>query len=139
MKKVTIVLLALFVLASLALAEDATPKSKQGDEALLFSFAGLSNLNAGSYAGGIGGKYYFQDDMALRAGLMFDWNSSTQKDNSGGGLPDEKMSSMTLGLMPAITYNLPPVARFLFMLAVQHHFLGQAAQQKILTMLQIPK
>jgi len=103
MKKVTVVLLAVLCLATFAFAGDATPKSKAGDKAWLFSFNGLSTLGAGSYGGGVGAKYYFQDDMALRFGLGFNYGGSTVKGT--GGNPDVKSSNTSFSLMPALTYT----------------------------------
>ncbi len=103
MKKVTIVLLAVFCLASLAFAGDAMPKSKAGDKAWLFSFNGLGNLGAGNYGGGVGAKYYFQDDMALRFGLGFGLNGQTVKGTNGA--PDQKDNTTTFSIVPAVTYT----------------------------------
>ncbi len=104
MKKVTIVLLAVVFAVSLGFAGE--PKTKMGDEALLFSFSGLSNLAVGNYGGGLGAKYYFQDDMAFRGSLGFSYGSSTQKDNSATPGPDAKTSNMSFSLMPGIQHNI---------------------------------
>jgi outer membrane protein W len=105
MKKVTIVLLAVVFAASLGFAGE--PKTKMGDEALLFSFSGLSNLGVGNYGGGIGAKYYFQDDMAFRGSLGFNWSGSTQKDNAASNPgPDDKTTNMSFSLMPGIQSNI---------------------------------
>ena len=61
-------LLGVVVAASFASAE-VTPEINTGSKALLFSFSGLSFLGAGEYNGGIGGKYYLMDQLALRASL----------------------------------------------------------------------
>ena len=72
MKKVVFILTAVLVLVNFALAgDDAKPMTKMGDRAWMFTLSGLSALGAGNYWGGVGGKYYFQDDMALRAGVGF--------------------------------------------------------------------
>ncbi len=114
MKKVTLILLAVVFAASLGFAGE--PKTKMGDEALLFSLSGLSNLGVWTYGGGLGMKYYFQDDMAFRGSLGFNLNSSTQKDpataNPG---PDHKITNLGFSLMPGIQYNLSsngPVVAF---------------------------
>ena len=95
MKKIAIILIAVLVLASMAFSEDATPKTKEGDKAWMFSFSGLGNLGAGSYMGGVGGKYYFQDNMALRAGLSF---STTD-------IPDVDKDPSSFGLNAGLQYD----------------------------------
>ncbi len=97
--------MAVLFVATLALAgEDVTPKTKAGDQALLFSFSGLSELGANSYMGGLGGKYYFQDDMALRLGLGFGFSGSTTKGTDGA--PDYTNNTMNFSINPALIYNL---------------------------------
>ena len=104
MKKVTIILMAVLFLATLALAgDDATPKGKSGDEALLFSLNGLSNLGAGNFMGGVGAKYYFQDNMAFRLGVGFGWNGYTQTVTGGN---DQKDHTIGFSLDPGITYTI---------------------------------
>jgi hypothetical protein len=59
------------LLASTAWSDDVTPPIAAGAKAALFTFSGLSNLGAGAFNGGIGGKYYVLDPLALRASLLF--------------------------------------------------------------------
>jgi hypothetical protein len=56
---------------SASFAEDFAPANGVGSKAVLFSFSGLANLGAGAINGGIGGKYFFTEAIAGRAGLQF--------------------------------------------------------------------
>ncbi|MBI5215906.1 MAG: outer membrane beta-barrel protein [Ignavibacteriae bacterium] len=106
MKKVTLVLLTVVFAASLGFAGE--PKTKMGDEALLFSFSGLANLAVGNYGNqyGIGAKYYFQDDMAFRGSLGFNLSTTTKKDPTTQNRPDDKTTEMSFSIMPGIQYNM---------------------------------
>lgn len=61
---------SLTLLAPAAWSEDVTPEIASGSKALLFTFQGLQNIGALAYNGGIGGKYYLMDMLALRASLL---------------------------------------------------------------------
>lgn len=72
MKKYTVI----FVLISVCLSQIVSAQNNDknfdiGSAALLFQFSGFSNLGAGSYMGGIGGKYFLSPTMAARGGLQF--------------------------------------------------------------------
>jgi opacity protein-like surface antigen len=81
-----------------------TPNLQSGSKALLFSFAGLDNLNANSFNGGIGGKYYLSPTMAARGGIQFVSASRDIPANPGPGqtAQDGEISATTLGLNGAI-------------------------------------
>jgi hypothetical protein len=51
--------------------EPAISSIRANSKAMLFTFSGLSNLGAFSYNGGIGGKYFLTDPIALRASIQF--------------------------------------------------------------------
>ncbi len=104
MKKFLIVLLAVFCFASLAFAGDQATKSKAGDKALLFSLQGLNNFGLGNFGGGIGVKYFFQDDMAVRAAIGFNFKDTTQK--GVGGANDVIHNNINLSFSPAFIYNI---------------------------------
>jgi opacity protein-like surface antigen len=78
-------LVAVLSTASLAGAQDFTTAIGGGAKALLFSFSGLSNLGANAYNGGIGGKYYVSDMLAIRASLQFAHASQDDPANPGVG------------------------------------------------------
>lgn len=62
---------ALLVSVSVSMAQDVTPSIGAGSKAILFTFQGLSDLGAGNFNGGIGGKYFLSSAMAVRAGIEF--------------------------------------------------------------------
>jgi len=74
----------------------------QGSKAILFNFAGLSNLALTGYQGGIGGKYFIQNGLAIRGLLLFGINNSTT--NSSPEFTDNKL---TLGIGGGLEYHLP--------------------------------
>jgi hypothetical protein len=59
LKKLFAAVIAVGLLHTLAFAQGITPTLAKGTTALLFSFNGLSNLNAGDFDGGVGVKYYY--------------------------------------------------------------------------------
>ena len=70
---------------SSATAQDFATSIGQGSKAILFTFNGLSALGAGSYNGGIGGKFFLSPALALRAGLQFANSSTTIPANPQAG------------------------------------------------------
>ncbi len=52
-----------------------------GSSAVLFSFSGLDNLNADTFNGGIGGKYYLSDNAAIVVGMQLNSISKTTPAN----------------------------------------------------------
>lgn len=90
--------LALCLTHGLALGQ-VTPALQSGSKALLFNFSGLDNLNANSFNGGIGGKYYLSPATALRGGLQF---ASAREDDpvnpaSGQNAQDGETSGTRVG------------------------------------------
>jgi hypothetical protein len=63
--------LAVAMAVSFAFAEDVTPSIGAGSKGMIFSFSGLSNLGVNNFNGGLGGKYFLSEALALRASLMF--------------------------------------------------------------------
>ncbi|MEJ2055477.1 MAG: outer membrane beta-barrel protein, partial [Calditrichaceae bacterium] len=55
-----------------------------GAKALIFEFDGLDNLSADSYQGGLGGKMFFNNTMALRVMFNFDHLSEEMPVNPAG-------------------------------------------------------
>lgn len=105
MKKLFTLALVIFLVPFLLQAQDASSKRSAGDKALLFSLSGLGNLGAGNYMGGVGFKYYFSNNLALRAGLGFANSSETKKAPTSAGA-DEKTTDMAFSIAPGIVYEL---------------------------------
>lgn len=98
--------LALCLMQSLALAQ-VTPALQSGSKALLFNFSGLDNLNANSFNGGIGVKYYLSPSTAFRGGLQF---ASASEDNpanppSGVQAQDGEISGTRVGIAGALEFH----------------------------------
>ncbi|MFZ1082168.1 MAG: outer membrane beta-barrel protein, partial [Candidatus Kryptoniota bacterium] len=80
----------------------------EGSKAFLFDFSGLSDLGANAYMGGIGGKYFLSNQVAVRAMLEFGLHDSTAKETEGANYTvDETM----FGIEGAIEYHLPISSR----------------------------
>jgi hypothetical protein len=94
-------LLGVAVAASVAFTQDVTPEINAGTKALLFTFDGLSNLGAGAYNGGIGGKYYLMSPLALRASLAFGASSQDNGEDVYGS-----SSAMSFGISAGAEYHL---------------------------------
>lgn len=80
-----------------------------GDKAVLFNFTGLSTLNLGAYDGGIGGKYFIRDGVAVRGMLLFGVDNTTTK--GAAGMTDAKDNKFALGLEGGLEYHLPLSSR----------------------------
>jgi len=99
-------LLSVAVAASMSFAQGVSPEITTGSKAVLFSFSGLANLAAGSYNGGVGGKYYLMTPIALRASLQFGMasqNIPTAVDSVG---EDGSRSATLLGISVGGEYHL---------------------------------
>lgn len=109
MKKILFAVLAICLLANLAMAgDDNTPKTKDGDKAWLFTLGGLSNLSAGNFNGGVGGKCYISDGNAIRLSLGFSTTNVTTK-YTGPVDPtraDNKVSGTGFSIVPAYLHSL---------------------------------
>lgn len=79
-RTVALVLVAVLPVGMAYAGENVVPKTKAGDKALLFSLYGLSDLGAGNFNGGIGGKYYVANRLAVRLSLGL--RSSTTTSNN---------------------------------------------------------
>lgn len=107
MKKI-ITLFTLFLIASTASVsaqDDVRPDYANRRAALLFTFSGLANIGAGNFEGGIGGKYFLNPMMAVRAGLSFSTISETVPSQAANG-KEGKTSATGFGLNGAIEYHL---------------------------------
>jgi hypothetical protein len=95
MKKAILVVVALVLVVGLVSAQDTQPKTKAGNFGWMFTLGGLSNLSAGSYMGGVGAKYYLQDDLALRGGVSFGTTS----------YPGYEQNPSSYGVNAGVMYN----------------------------------
>ena len=77
MKKILVVIIGIMLVSNISFGQKKFVPHVKGDKAVLFSFSGLSNLNAGSYQGGVGYKRFIKDKTAIRA--MVDVYSYNQK------------------------------------------------------------
>ena len=86
-------------------AEDnAYFRAKQGDNALLFTLTGLSNLSASNFGSGLGYQYYFANHLAYRLSLGMNFDEETTEKPQGA--EEDYTKSMTdFGLSQAIRYN----------------------------------
>lgn len=107
LKKLFAAVIAVGLLHTLAFGQGVTPNLAKGTTALLFSFDGLSNLNAGDFDGGVGVKYYYKDGVALRLGLQFAKANRDLPANAPAGLQgtDGEQSATRLGLSAAAEWH----------------------------------
>jgi hypothetical protein len=98
----------LIIPASVSFGQDFTTSVGQGAKALLFSFDGLANLGAREFNGGIGGKYFLTDPLALRIGIPFAFVNQSVPANPPAGVAgtDGSISGMRLGISGAVEYHL---------------------------------
>jgi len=64
-------MIALVIVGVSYAGDSPAAKTKAGDKGLIFTLYGLNNLGAGEFNGGIGGKYFFMDNHAVRFGIGF--------------------------------------------------------------------
>jgi len=101
-----LLILSLCLIGGAAIAQVA-PEFESGSIGLLFSFAGLDNLSANSFNGGIGGKYYLSSTTAFRAGLQFMTAKREIPANPPAGFAgqDGEISGSTFGLNGALEFH----------------------------------
>ena len=95
-----------------------------GAKAFLFEFRGIDNLgvnsfNGGTYTvmgetlsiGGIGGKYFFSPEMAIRGSILFNRESATDAANPLPGYSgkDGEQTLTIFGLSGGVEYHLPAI------------------------------
>jgi hypothetical protein len=130
MKHVLSYLFAFAATTLVAFGQDAnsgvTPKSQQGDFALMFDLGGLANLALNSFSGhagdttttgaGFGGKYLVASDVAVRLGIILMTSSTDAPIGSDSLGLSNKFTTFRFGVMPSVTYNLVtsgPVAGYI--------------------------
>ena len=75
MKKILIVVIGIMLVSNISFGQKKFVPHVKGDKAVLFSFSGLSNLNAGSYRGGVGYKKFISPKTALRGAFdIYNYN-----------------------------------------------------------------
>jgi hypothetical protein len=101
------VVASLTLLAPAAWSQDVSPEITSGSKAMLFTFSGLQNIGAGEYNGGIGGKFYLMDMLALRASLLLGIANSMTAANPGPGMTgtDGSATSWSFGFSAGAEYH----------------------------------
>ncbi len=104
MKNKTTLLLTLAMSIAMAVRANAQPLNvtRQGDKAVLFNFSGLGILSLNKYDGGIGGKYFIADNMAVRGMFLLGINNTSSNSN-----PQSSTNQMSFGLEGGLEYHLP--------------------------------
>ncbi len=110
MKKIVLILAVVLVVSSMMIAQDATPKSKSGDRAWLFTLGGLGSLSAGDYNGGVGIKYYIKDNLAIRGSLGFTKIDNPDPAPPAQPTPDPSIFTISGGLLYNYATNGPVLA-----------------------------
>ncbi len=99
------ILASVLLLASTAWSDDVTPPIAANAKAALFTFSGLSNIAAGAFNGGLGGKYYILDPLALRASLLFSLADQGTPAPAAGGTAGDA-NTWSVGLNVGAEYHL---------------------------------
>jgi opacity protein-like surface antigen len=102
MKKLLVVALLLVMSANL----NIFAQNSDDNKAILFQFNGLSLLRADAFEGGVGGKFYLNNRMAIRGVVKFSMNSSTDPWTGAAAGNDGETSSTTIGLGGAFEYHM---------------------------------
>jgi opacity protein-like surface antigen len=101
MRRIPIISIILLSLATVSAAQDHPQFFRKGSKALLFEFSGLSELGANAFNGGIGGKYFLDNKMAIRGGLQY-MNLNEDIPNQGSGGIDGTRQANRFGLSAAV-------------------------------------
>ena len=93
---------------SFAFAQDFATSVGQGSKGLLFSFSGLSNLGVNNFNGGLGGKFFLSNAMALRAAILFSHANQEVLANPGVGQvgTDGSQTGTEFGISAGMEYHL---------------------------------
>ena len=98
--------LILLIISAVGFSQEYKTKIEEGAKAVLFEFEGLNFLNVDEFEGGIGGKFYFSPQVALRAGFQFGnikettpFNATANSDLTGSdGSESVNILGIALGL-----------------------------------------
>ena len=112
MRKGLIILIAfvlLFTLTGFPLAEEESGniekpaksgEGHKGDKGLCFSVSGLSTVSIGQYEGGIGGKYWISNKLALISSIGF--SAQRQTSSSIADYTDSKYTTSTFSIFGGV-------------------------------------
>lgn len=108
MKKIAAIFVVLVLVGSVSFAQEVVPSITAGSAGILYEFSGLAYLGASSYMGGIGGKLFLSDRMAVRVALQFQYAKDNYAANPPSGYKgmDGYRSGTTFGLLAGIEYHL---------------------------------
>lgn len=104
-----IILILSLLISSITFAQEKESNlfTQKSSKALLFSFRGLDNLSAQDFDGGIGGKYFVNDQLAIRFGLQISGMKQTtpaNPDTSQNGY-DGKRTRSSITFSPAVEWH----------------------------------
>lgn len=105
MKKIAIFLLILLIYFNNLNCEEPTYRAKSGDNSLLFSLIGLSELSAGNFGGGFGYQYYLSNHFAFRLGVGLSYFNETTKKPEGTER-DKVISNFNISFNPGLRFNV---------------------------------
>lgn len=100
--------LAAVVAVSFAWAQELTPSIGAKSKGLIFSFDGLSNLGVDNFNGGLGGKFFLSNAMAIRAAILFAHANQEVLANPGVGQvgTDGSQTATSFGVSAGMEYHL---------------------------------
>ncbi len=101
MRKLLVVLFVVISFSANIFAQEVKPAPMAGTAGILFTFSGFSNLGAGNFEGGFGGKYFFTKNFALRGIVSFTNASLTEPTAT----IDEETSATRFGIGAAVEYH----------------------------------
>ncbi len=102
MARYLILLLILALFISVLPAQEEAGYFASGSKAVLFQFDGF---NPSSYNGGLGGKYFIADELAVRAGLIFASAKRTNPFQGTNGVDGEQTANQ-FGIFAALEKHL---------------------------------
>jgi opacity protein-like surface antigen len=106
MKKVIVIVAILVLMGSVSYGQEFVSSQAAGAKAILFTWSGLAELNATTYAPyGIGAKLFLSDYMALRVQLQLGMGERTEPALTTAG-KEGQFSASQLGIGAAIEYHL---------------------------------
>lgn len=90
---------AIVLVLLVGVAHAAEVPTAKGDKAMVFMFKGFDHLGLRGYPGcyGLGMRYYINDGVALRGGVMFGKDSETEKSDMEG-YADTEWNDSTIGV-----------------------------------------
>ena len=105
MKRIILCILIIFTFFLILQAQTSETYFERGSKAMLFEFVGLAFLGANSFDGGVGGKYFINQDLAIRGGIQFAEISEDDPFQGTGGV-DGKSEASQFGVSAAAEFHL---------------------------------